>query len=327
MTQGPTEPPPSGQQRGLSSGLGYVPPGSSARGSTRWLALGLSLLWLALVGLFTLALPQTTRAWVFPQGGGLSIAVSLIGLALPLALIWVVASTSRALRDLRDEAARLKITIDGLKAAQQSRARLPFGGSASTGPSLRAKPGAPFRSADRRPISAEIEPRLELGPSPADEVKPLDLAVVALALNFPDSPDDHAGVRALRLALENREMAKMIRSAQDVLTLLSQDGVYIDDLPSVPAPAASWRLFAAGERGAQIASLRQIGGPEILARIGARMRSDTIFRDAAHHFLRQFDRTFGLYEQVADDDDITALARSRTSRAFLLIGRVTGTFV
>lgn len=330
MTQGPTEPPPSGQRPILTPGplpsRGYVPPGMPAPGAARGLAVGLSLLWLALVGLFTFALPQTTRAWVFPQGGALSIAVSLIGLALPLALIWVVAGTARALRDLRDEAARLKITIDGLKAAQQSQARLPGSTAASASSSQRGKSGAQLRSSDRRAAASDVQPRLELGPLPADEARPLDLSLVAQALNFPDSPDDHAGVRALRLALENHAMAKMIRAAQDVLTLLSQDSIYIDDLVSAVAPASIWRLFASGERGAQIAQLKQTGGPEILSQVAVRMRADTIFRDAAHHFLRQFDRTLTRYEQLAEDDDLLALARSRTARAFLLIGRVTGTF-
>jgi hypothetical protein len=39
------------------------------------------------------------------------------------------------------------------------------------------------------------------------------------ALNFPDNADDREGFRALRLALEDRQVAKLIRAAQDVLTL------------------------------------------------------------------------------------------------------------
>ncbi len=42
------------------------------------------------------------------------------------------------------------------------------------------------------------------------------------ALNFPDSPEDRDGFRALRRALEDRTMAKLIRAAQDVLTLSVQ---------------------------------------------------------------------------------------------------------
>jgi hypothetical protein len=56
------------------------------------------------------------------------------------------------------------------------------------------------------------------------------------------------------------------------------------------------------------------------------MRQDTIFRDTAHHFLRQFDKTFQEFEKNASDQEIAALAETRTARAFMLLGRVTGIF-
>ena len=56
------------------------------------------------------------------------------------------------------------------------------------------------------------------------------------------------------------------------------------------------------------------------------MRQDTVFRDAAHHFLRQFDKTFTEFEKNASDQNVADLAETRTARAFMLLGRVTGTF-
>ena len=56
------------------------------------------------------------------------------------------------------------------------------------------------------------------------------------------------------------------------------------------------------------------------------MREDVVFRDAAHHFLRSFDRTFAAFEPTATDEDVSQLADTRTARAFMLFGRVTGTF-
>ena len=56
------------------------------------------------------------------------------------------------------------------------------------------------------------------------------------------------------------------------------------------------------------------------------MRQDTIFRDTAHHFLRQFDKTFTEFEKNATDQEIVALSETRTARAFMLAGRVTGIF-
>ena len=56
------------------------------------------------------------------------------------------------------------------------------------------------------------------------------------------------------------------------------------------------------------------------------MKQDPIFRDVAHHFLRKFDHTFADFEPKATDAEISALANTRTARAFMLLGRVAGTF-
>ena len=56
------------------------------------------------------------------------------------------------------------------------------------------------------------------------------------------------------------------------------------------------------------------------------MREDMIFRDAAHHFLRKYDQMLVAFEADGTDEDIAALAETRTSRAFMLLGRVTGAF-
>ena len=74
------------------------------------------------------------------------------------------------------------------------------------------------------------------------------------------------------------------------------------------------------------AALGGIRDRSSLALTAGRMRSDTIFRDAAHHFLRQFDRCFQTFERAATDQDIADLADTRTARAFMLFGRVTGVF-
>jgi hypothetical protein len=63
-----------------------------------------------------------------------------------------------------------------------------------------------------------------------------------------------------------------------------------------------------------------------LALTAGRMREDPVFRDAAHHFLRTFDRAFQEFERNASDSDLADLSDTRTARAFMLFGRVTGTF-
>ena len=170
------------------------------------------------------------------------------------------------------------------------------------------------------------QPRLALG-TPAEDLKPpVSVADFIRAMQFPDNAEDKEGFRALRRALEDRTMAKLLRAAQDVLNLLAQDGIYMDDLKPDRARPELWRRFAKGERGREIAALGGVRDRSSLALTSGRMRTDTIFRDAAHHFLRQFDRTFTEFEQNASDQEVAELAETRTARAFMLLGRVTGTF-
>ncbi|KKK96513.1 hypothetical protein LCGC14_2662030, partial [marine sediment metagenome] len=142
----------------------------------------------------------------------------------------------------------------------------------------------------------------------------------------PADPDDKEGFRSLRRALQDRRASQLVTAAQDILTLLSQDGIYMDDLRPDRARPEQWRRFANGERGRAVAALGGIRDRAALALSSSRMRQDTIFRDAAHHFLRLFDHVLAELEPEATDQEIAALTDTRTARAFMLLGRVTGTF-
>jgi hypothetical protein len=175
-------------------------------------------------------------------------------------------------------------------------------------------------------VASDEQPTLALG-TPAEELRaPLSVGDFVRALHFPESPEDKAGFRALRLALEDRKTSRLIRAAQDVLTLLSQEGIYMDDLKPERCRPEVWRRFSSGERGREIAGLGGIRDRSSLALTAARMREDPVFRDAAHHFLRSFDKTFAEFEKNATDAELADLAETRTARAFMLLGRVTGTF-
>ncbi|MGB1752204.1 MAG: hypothetical protein ACPHHU_05860, partial [Paracoccaceae bacterium] len=155
---------------------------------------------------------------------------------------------------------------------------------------------------------------------------PLSIDDFIRALNFPETADDEEGFAALRRGLKDRETAILIQAAQDVLTLLSQDGIYMDDLRPDMARPDAWRQFAQGERGRKIAALGGIRDRSSLALTNGRMKQDTIFRDTAHHFLRQFDKVFSKFEKRATDADLSAFSDTRSARAFMLVGRVAGTF-
>ena len=76
---------------------------------------------------------------------------------------------------------------------------------------------------------------------------PVTPADFICALHFPNNDQDKEGFRALRAALEDPATRPLIRAAQDVLTLLSQDGIFMDDLNPDRARPEIWRKFAKGE--------------------------------------------------------------------------------
>lgn len=320
-------------------------PGSRLSGVER-IALALTLVWFALVLVFFLLIPDSGSGF-----DALSLTMALVGIFLPVAMIWVAAVTARTAREMRAEAQDLKRSVEAMRSAWVSQQTVRSGQtverkldeiaaaarqaeSAIVTFTSRRDAQATQPSADRKAALAaprpappgEDQPALALG-TPAEDLRaPVSVADFILALNFPDSPDDREGFRALRRALEDRTMAKLIRAAQDVLNLLAQDGIYMDDLKPDRARPELWRRFARGERGREVAALGGVRDRSSLALTSGRMRGDTIFRDAAHHFLRQFDKTFTEFEKNATDQDVIDLADTRTARAFMLLGRVTGTF-
>lgn len=334
------EPDPKPRDLGLLARNG----GTSQVTAPEWAAAGLSLVWVLAVGAYFFTGSM--------ESGVLGFVLVILAVFLPLALIWAVVTTLRSVRSLRAEAARLQATVEAMRAAYVSNQQAGTAMKPSVERKLdeiaaaarhtetalasfnsRRDTGLTVASADRKAVLVQPAPQpeaeqpgLALG-TPAEDLRaPLSVTDFVRAVQFPESPDDKEGFRALRLALENRDVAKLIRAAQDVLTLLSQEGIFMDDLKPDRARPELWRKFAAGERGRGIAALGGVRDRSSLALTAGRMREDPIFRDAAHHFLRTFDRTFSEFEKHASDADLADLADTRTARAFMLLGRVTGTF-
>ena len=287
----------------------------------RLIALAFSAVWLGAAGLYAFAGWRTE--------GLLGWGLLALGAALPVILAWVLVGTIVAIRNLHAQTAALQRTIEGLRAAQS---RAPVLRQSTDTPSTPETslpfPQAQIAAALAPPAHQEpnAQPVLALGTEMIDLPAFVEVADVLRALHFPDSPDDAEGFRALRLALTDHGLAKLIRAAQDVLNLLAEDGIFVDALTADHPRPELWRKFAAGERGGIIAGLGGVRDRSSLALTAARMRGDDVFRDAAHHFLRSFDKAMVTLEPRASDSDLTALSDTRTARAFMLFGRVTGIF-
>jgi Tfp pilus assembly protein PilX len=335
-----------GKQDGRST-----PPGIYERSRTAQItsieviAIALSLLWLLGCGLFFMLAPAGDAP---DTGGALRFMMTVLAIFLPVAMIWVAATAARASRVMREESQRLQAAIDAIRQAYVAQAQ---GRGVNQEPSVARKldeiaaatrktETALAKFTSSRPQNAPLRPKpdpaiangaddqaaLPLG-TPAEEMfPPLSREDFIRALNFPETAQDEVGFAALRKALRDRQAAQLVQASQDVLTLLSQDGIYMDDLRPDMARPEIWRRFAGGERGRVVAALGGIRDRSSLALTAGRMKQDPIFRDAAHHFLRRFDKMFAEFEKDASDAEISDLSNTRTARAFMLLGRVAGIF-
>jgi len=304
------------------------------------IAAALSALWVVMVAVFFLVVPQA------PQQEGtdaLRVLITVVAVVMPLAMIWVAAMAARSAHVMREETQRLHAAVDGMRqaymaqkhdrssamersvekkldeiaaAARKTETTLATFTSARHEAVSEAPTEAPPPA---QPILNFEEPIADVGPTLA----PQDFIA---ALNFPETAEDEEGFAALRRALKDRNASQLIQAAQDVLTLLSQDGIYMDDLRPDRARPEVWRSFADGQRGRAIAALGGVHDRSPLALAAGRMKQDPIFRDAAHHFLRKFDQIVSHFVQTATDAQLAQLADTRTTRAFMLLGRVAGTF-
>ncbi len=307
------------------------------------IALSLSLLWLVATAIFFGVARLGGAGLGFDP---LTFVFTFLAVTMPIALIWVGTSAAKSAKIMREESARLQAAIDAMRHTyiqQQQTASMAVRPSVeqkleeiaasakqtesamATFASTRARIEAARAQAAHTPQD-DAQPSLALGTTAEEMRAPLSIADFIRALNFPETAEDREGFRALRHALEDRVASRLVRSAQDVLTLLSHDGIYMDDLRPDRARPEIWRKFATGERGPAIAGLGGVRDRSCLALTAGRMRQDPVFRDAAHHFLRQFDHTLTDFEKEATDQELSDLAETRSARAFMLLGRVSGTF-
>ena len=302
------------------------------------------MLWLVFVGAYVLTV-DAPGAGVDRTG----FVMTLIAIFMPVAMFWVGAAAARSSRIMREESARLQAAIDAIretyvegrhghvdpptveaKLDEIARSARKTETALTTFTSIRQAPD--MRPPDTRALplprfmTAEDQGSLALG-TPAEALTdPVSVADFLTALNFPVNADDSEGFRALRRALHDRQTARLITAAQEVLARLAEEGIYMDDLAADRARPEIWRRFAAGERGRAVAGLGGVRDRSSLALSAGRMRQDPKFREAAHQFLRRFDEMLLAFEPRATDAELIRLSDTRTARAFMLLGRVTGTF-
>ncbi len=267
---------------------------------------GASVVWLLLVGLFAYFGPEAESA-----SSGVGRLLGFVGMVTPLVLIWLVVGLGRAIASLQAEAAELRATL----------ALVGRDGDIPPAPAVRHVP-APTRSA--APAKPAPQQGGADGDLPTEEPLALDEYELISAINFPNGPDDAEAIAALRKALADPELARLIRAAQDVVTLLSKRGVYMEELYTREPDADGWRRFATGARGTAVAGLALDVDAQFLDTASELMRFDEVFRDVAQHFLRRFDKLLSRAEPELDDRLLLAMTYTRSGRAFTLLAQATG---
>lgn len=289
------------------------------------IGIALSAVWLVLLLLFWLLAPAGDGGQ-----GGLATLLGVMAAVLPVALIWLAIGLARAIATLQAEAQDLRRDLAQMRSVPPARAPLdevrPGGSSVrmvvpTQQPRATERPAQPAprppRTSDQRQHSMRFDAPEQISVTPDTMIQ---------AMNFPNGPDDIEAITALRTALKDPNYSRVLRAAQDVVTLLAGRDVYMDDLPAEPVDIAAWRGFGEGQRSATVAGVGAIRDASAIEVTGDYLRADEIFRDTSHHFLRQFDVTLTRLIPDLDDDQIAALADSRSARAFMLLGRVAGIF-
>lgn len=266
-----------------------------------------------------------------------------LGVGVPLILIVLATGLARQGRSLRLEAEALRDEMDHLLAARSRNdpaapkskpGKLPEALSLQSSdqsatphqPATPAATTAPKTTGSAEAEAVDAQAFLPLEPRQTSDIPALSAPDLIRALHFPETPEDTEGFRAMRRALRDHRAGQVVRAAQDMLTLLSQDGLYMDDLPPDLARPELWRRFASGERDPSLAVLGGIRDARSLDICAARLRENAVFRDATHHFLRRFDRLLADVSPTLSDQELMVLTDTRSARAFMLLGRAAGIF-
>lgn len=281
-----------------------------------------TLVWLLILGGLFLVWPPALGDG--ESLDGLRLATLLVVITLPTAVFWLAAYVASLAGLAQAESYRTEQSLAALR-QMMPKAKPEAQKPAAAKPATPA-PDGPAPRTQTQPAMAPVQQAFALGQVGDVSGGSISRTDLIVAMNFPDDEHDTAGFAALRKALRDPKAGQLIQAAQDVLTLLSQDGIYMDDLVPQDVPPEMWRRFAGGERGEGIAPLGAIHDERTLDFVSRRMREDMIFRDAVHHFLRNFDRVTAAVVPDTSDGMLEALTQTRSARAFMVLARASGTF-
>ena len=146
------------------------------------------------------------------------------------------------------------------------------------------------------------------------------------ALNFPNDKNDILGYAALNEAKKNNNVLRCLQVSEDFLNLLAQDGLYLDDVKIEPPSVQAWINFIKLDKDQNTRRLSCIGVEQYFDTLRSRMKSDPVFRDTALMLVRRFDKLLKCHLFSADDHQIFDIAKTRSGKAFLIVGCISNIF-
>ncbi len=240
------------------AGLGQGPLGALNDPPSRGMEIAgvaLSFVWVILIWVYVLVTPPGSDAQT------LGLVMTLLMVFLPIALIWAVVITLRSIRELRAEAMRLQATVDAMRASYvqaQGQRRTEALGREEAGRDRRRRPKRLRRCWPPSPRAAMPVFRCRPPTARPQWCSPARAACGRADLglgtrprtsghfrsrtssgrcNSRKTPETWKASAALTAGAGGPASSKLIRAEQDVLTLLSQDGIYMDDLqPDMSTP-------------------------------------------------------------------------------------------
>ena len=271
-----------------------------------------------------------------------SLLLNCLAVFVPVAMIGTFSMNLKMSRKLKDEAIKLQTAVDAMRRTQitqQQVSGLSVKSDAgrkideiakfSTRRETSDVPGKNAALKKHKPSFRSEEPPLPLDgndDNSTDSNASVTIGDFIKAANFPDNANDKDGLGSLRKALEDRDLAKLLHAAQDSLRIMSEDGIYVDVVGITIGKVELWRDFGNGKRGKKISGIAGFHDTSILEKVRLRFKTDTVFMDVVHHFLRQFDVVFTEFSKNASDDEIFKFSKTRTALTFLILASVAGTF-
>jgi len=309
-----------------------------------------SVAWVILVSLFFFFSSEGIReSFSTPLIG----ILTLLSIVLPIVLIWTLALTANATQRLKKEANQiraemqevaneLRVTAGNFPNDQQEIVKQlkliaemtlendkrlrEIGQQTIAPPQIDVVEMNKTVFGDFQAPEGDGQIALPLQTSDEGQLPPMPVEDVIAALNFPNNAQDKSGFRALRRAMRDRRLRRMLDSAQFVISQLTEEGIFMDDLnPDRPVTDA-WRRMAGGASGKDVSTVGGIRDKAVLALAQGRMKTNREFRERAHYFLREFGSFLEDIEPRLKNHEITDLTDTRTARCFMVMARASGAF-